>query len=103
MGILATALVALLGLRNRDIQMQDYARQLTQATLLARDLVFDAEQQGGAELGYLEGDFDEEYPGFAWKRSVNTFLIERVWQVDVAVTWGQSNRVEMTRFVEAPQ
>ncbi|MBI5135835.1 MAG: prepilin-type N-terminal cleavage/methylation domain-containing protein [Nitrospirae bacterium] len=101
-GILATALVALLGLRNRDVQLQSHARNLTQATLLARDLVFEAGLPGGSELGYLEGNFGDAYPGFGWQKQVNTFLIERVWQVDVAVTWGESERVAVTRFIEAP-
>lgn len=100
-GILAVALVALLGLRNRDVQLQAHARNLTQATLLARDLAFEAGLPGGSELGYLEGDFGEQYPGFAWEKQVNTFLIEKVWQVDVAVTWGESDRVVVTRFIEA--
>jgi len=103
MGILATALVALLGLRNRDVQMQDHARQLTQATLLARDLLFEAELKDGAELGHLEGDFGEEYPGFAWQRQVDTFLIEQVRKVELAVTWGDADRVVFTRFVESPE
>jgi len=103
MGILATALVALLGLRNRDVQMQDHARQLTQATLLARDKLYEAGLKDGAELGHLEGGFGEDYPNFAWQQQVDTFLIEQVRKVELAVTWGDSERVVFTRFVEASE
>jgi len=102
-GILATALVALLGLRNTDVQLQGYARNLTQATLLAKDLAFEAESLGALGLGYMEGDF-EDYPEFSWTRNISPFmqLPDFVWQVDVMVSWDASEKVELTRFIEAP-
>ncbi len=102
-GILATALVALLGLRNRDVQLQNYSRDLTQATLLAKDIVFESEGLGDAGLGFMEGDF-EDYPGFSWTRNISPLELmpDFVWQVNVVVHWGRSDRVELTRFIEAP-
>lgn len=105
LAILAVALVALLGLRNRDIQMQAHARDVTRATLLARQMALTIDEEGAPDLGYLEGDFGKDYPGFSWQRQVNTFMIERVREVRVTVLWGddrrEEGRVEVTRFVEA--
>jgi len=102
LGVLAVSLVVLLGLRNRDVQLQAYARDLTQATLLARSLLVEIEHTAdGLALGYMEGDFGEEFAGFSWQRNVNTFMIERVREVQVAVLWGEAERIEVTRFVEA--
>ena len=100
MGVLATTLVVLLGLRNNDIQIQSYARELTQATLMARNLVFQAEQQEELMLGYTEGDFGADYPEYSWQQNVNTFMFERVREVSVAVFWSETDHVELTLFVE---
>ncbi len=100
MGVLATTLVVLLGLRNNDIQIQSYARELTQATLMARNLAFQAEQQEELMLGYTEGDFGEDYPEYSWQQNVNTFMFERVREVSVAVFWSETDHVELTLFVE---
>ncbi len=100
MAILATTLVVLLGLRNRDVLIQSHTQELTIATLLARDLVFEAENDKSLELGYLEGDFGEHAPDYSWERNVNTFLIKQVYQIQVKVMWGDGDRVELVRFVE---
>lgn len=104
-GILATTLVVLLTLRNRDVELQTYTRERTVATLLARDLVFDAEYDKELFVGYLEGDFEPDYPGYSWQRTVIPFMPEmigeRVWEVRVSVRWGEDRFVELTRFIEA--
>ncbi|MFQ5509115.1 MAG: prepilin-type N-terminal cleavage/methylation domain-containing protein [Leptospirillia bacterium] len=101
LGILATALVALLGLRNRDVAMQAHAREVTRATLLAQQVLFEAEMQDEPALGIYEGDFGVDYPGVSWQRSTSTFMIDRVHEVRVTILWGTSDRLEITRFVEA--
>lgn len=112
LAILAVALVALLGLRNRDVQMQAYARDVTRATLVARQMALTADAEGTPELGFTEGDFGTDRPGFAWKRQVTPFLAEflgdRVREIRISVLWGvpedrrgdEEGRVEVTRFVE---
>jgi general secretion pathway protein I len=109
LAILAVALTVLLGLRNRDIQLQGYARDVTRATLMARQMALNADAAGTPELGYSEGDFGADQPGFSWKRQVTPFLAEfigdRVREVRVSVLWGdrdhEEGRVELSRFVEA--
>jgi general secretion pathway protein I len=109
--ILAVALVALLGLRNNDVRMQAYARDVTRATLIAREMALTADSEGTPDLGFSEGDFGTDHPGFSWKKQVTPFLAEflgdRVREVRVSVLFGvpedrgpEEGRVEVSRFVE---
>jgi len=112
LAILAVALVALLGLRNRDVELQAYARDLTRATLVAREMALTVDADGTPEMGFNEGDFGADRPGFAWKRQVTPFMSEfigdRVREVRISVLWGvpedrrgpEAGRVEVSRFVE---
>jgi len=112
LAILAVALVALLGLRNRDVELQAYARDVTRATLVARQMALTVDADGTPEMGFTEGDFGTDRPGFAWKRQVTPFMAEflgdRVREVRVSVLWGvpddhrgpEEGRVEVSRFVE---
>jgi general secretion pathway protein I len=111
LAILAVALVALLGLRNNDVEMQTYARDVTRATLIAREMVLTADS-GASDLGYSEGDFGTDHPGFLWRKQVTPFMAEflgdRVREVRVTVLFGvpedrstaEEGRVEVSRFVE---
>jgi len=71
--------------------------------------VLEREAGGAPELGYSEGDFGADAPGFVWRRQVTPFLAEligdRVREVRVTVLWGERDRedgrVEVTRYVEA--
>jgi general secretion pathway protein I len=112
LAILAVSLVVLLGLRNRDVQLQTYARDLTRATLLARQMAATVDAEGTPELGYVAGDFGQDHPGFSWQRQVTPFMAEligdRVREVRVSVIWGPTDdpqappegRVDLSRFVE---
>lgn len=112
LAILAVALVVLLGLRNRDVQLQAYARDLTRATLLAREMAATVDAEGTPSLGYVEGDFGPDQPGFSWQRQVSPFMADyigdRVREVRVSVIWGPPDdptatpegRVDLSRFVE---
>jgi len=112
LAILAVSLVVLLGLRNRDVQLQAYARDLTRATLLAREMAATADKDGTPDLGFVEGDFGLDHPGFSWQRQVTPFMSEligdKVREVRVSVTWRPTDdphaapdgRVELSRFVE---
>jgi general secretion pathway protein I len=112
LAILAVSLVVLLGLRNRDVQLQAYARDMTRATLLAREMAATVDAQGTPELGYIEGDFGPDQPGFSWQRQVTPFMSEfigdKVREVRVSVIWGPTDdpgaapegRVDLSRFVE---
>lgn len=96
MSILATALVALLSLHGRNIQVVASDRRIVRATLLAQEtmtrLLLDTPFP---ELGESAGDFADD-PDYRWKVEVGpgptADLEEWVRQVRVRVYWDDQNQ-----------
>ena len=72
--VLGLALVSLLGLHVRNLALIERDQRITEATLLARALMTEAEIEPFPELGILDGDFEERYPErypeLRWEREV---------------------------------
>ena len=93
MSILATALVALLSLHGRNIQVVASDRRIVRATLLAQEtltrLLLD---QPFPDLGELEGEFTSD-PDYRWRVEVEpgptAELEEWVRQVRVRIYWDE--------------
>ena len=101
LAILATAMVVLLGLRNRDSALHQYSGELLEATLLAKEKMADQELAGFPELGEYRGDFGQENPRFSWKETVIPTPFDSVREVRVSVSWERGNRkenVDLTSF-----
>lgn len=101
-GILAIVLVALLGLRNRAINLNGYARNLTIATLLAKEKVERFELEGPLQLGEISGDFEGEYSLFHWSQRVSSTPYNAVKEATIAVTWREGKKeetVEVTTYL----
>ncbi|HEX9757999.1 MAG TPA: prepilin-type N-terminal cleavage/methylation domain-containing protein [Nitrospiria bacterium] len=94
LGILATALVVLLGLRNRDSALHQYSGELLEATLLVKEKMADQELSGFPELGEYRGNFGEEKSRFSWKENVIPTPFDSVREVRVTVSWDRGNRKE---------
>ena len=106
LAIVAIALVSLLGLSNRTILVQDRVQKLTQATLLAQQVM--SEQRSGVGNrgtgAIAEDDFAEPFSDFHWQISYQETLISRVRQITVTVLWGaaeKNERVQLVSFVRA--
>jgi general secretion pathway protein I len=106
LAIVAIALVSLLGLSNRTILVQDRVQKLTQATLLAQQVM--SEQQSGVGNrgtgAIAEDDFAEPFSDFHWQISYQETLISRVQQITVTVLWGaaeKNEQVQLVSFVRA--
>jgi len=102
LAIVAIALVSLLGLSNRSILVQDKIQRLTQATLLAQQLMSEEELNvEGKRLNWddREDVFDEPFETFRWEISYQETLISRVKQVTVTVLWGDPDRNEQVQLV----
>ncbi|MFQ5456102.1 MAG: prepilin-type N-terminal cleavage/methylation domain-containing protein [Nitrospirota bacterium] len=93
-GILSILFVTLLGLRNRDIDINSYSRYLTSGTILARQKMAETELKGFPELGELSGDFGEEYPNFSWITMVSPTIFEPAREVNVTVNWKRGKKEE---------
>ncbi len=106
LAIVAIALVALLGLSNRSILVQDEIQKLTQATLLAQQVMNEQISGVGTRgMGEVsEDDFDEPFADFHWQISYQETLISKVRQVTVTVLWGaaeKNEQVQLVSFVRA--
>jgi general secretion pathway protein I len=113
--IVALAFPALLGLRNRDVEMLDRSRTLTTATLLAQEKLFETELQGFPSVGEQRGEFTapppgytfnptgaDRAPGFRWTRRVGTTPFDFVRDVRIRVSWlrgAVEDSVELTTYV----
>jgi general secretion pathway protein I len=106
LAIVAIALVSLLGLSNRSILIQDKIQKLTQATLLAQQVMNErisgVDNRGTEEIA--EDDFAEPFADFHWQISYQETLISRVRQITVTVLWGaaeKNEQVQLVSFVRA--
>jgi general secretion pathway protein I len=91
MSILATALVALLSLHGRNIQVVTTDRRIVRATLLAQETLTRALlDQPFPDLGQIEGDFRDD-PDYRWRVEIEPGptpeLEEWVRLVRVRVYW----------------
>lgn len=72
--VLGLALVSLLGLHVRNLALIDRDLRITEATMLARALMTEAEVEPFPDIGLTNGDFEERYPGrfpdLRWERDV---------------------------------
>jgi hypothetical protein len=90
--VLGIALVSLLGLHVRNIDLIARDERITEATLLARGLMAEVDAAPFPDLGVTEGDFEvdypERYPDLRWEREVVSFLPD-VREVRVRVFRGE--------------
>jgi general secretion pathway protein I len=102
LAIVAIALVSLLGLLNRSILIQDKVQRLTQATMLAQQLMSEQELNVGKSRSSWdpqEDEFLEPFADFRWQISYQDTLINQVKQVTVIVLWGEAEKNEQVQLV----
>jgi len=72
--VLGLGLVSLLGLHVRNLALLERDQRITESTLLARELMTQAEVEPFPDLGVTEGDFEDlhpgEFPDLRWEREV---------------------------------
>lgn len=107
LAIIAYAIVGLLGLHARNIQMIGRDQSLTRATLLARELIsqiqFQVSTNGLQDLGDAQGAF-EGYPGYRWERRVMPTGLDEMREVVIRVIWNEAtpSACELVYFVRDP-
>jgi general secretion pathway protein I len=91
--IAAIALVSLITLVIASLEIEDHARRMTSATLIAEGKLKEIERTGYPEVSQVEGLVDENDPtGFSYRTVVTETPIEDVRQVDVEVFWDKKRR-----------
>lgn len=105
LAIIGIALVTLLGLGNRSINISGRLQKITQATLLAQEKMTEIElraQTGSFEPQNEEGDFVPPFEIYRWYTEFEDTPLASVRMVTVTVLWGEESRnelVELTSFV----
>jgi general secretion pathway protein I len=77
-GIIAIALVTLLGAQSQSVSIAAAARFDTTAALLAQGKMAELCVQGFEGVSDGEGDFGEDYPGFTWKVEVRELTVDEI-------------------------
>src|SRR5262245_60312411 len=93
-GILGIAMVMLIGLRNREIDLNSYARDLTNASILAESKITEWELKNFPDPQEAAGDFDETNPEFKWRVIVSPTPFDDLRELKVIVTWKRGSRDE---------
>ena len=104
--VLGLALVSLLSLHVRNIDLIGRDQRITEATLLARAIMSEVESGPFPDLGVESGDFEldypERYPDLRWEREVTPTPVPNVREVRVRVFRGEEESgddVTLTYYV----
>jgi general secretion pathway protein I len=93
LAVLGIALMALLSLHHQDLLSVIRAREMTQAAMLAEQVMSTAEVERFPTVGITSGNFESlfpgRYPNFRWRRVVeNSGLFPDLRKVTVTVYYG---------------
>jgi general secretion pathway protein I len=92
--IIAIALTALLGSQSQSVYFANSAKFETMATLLAQSKMSELVLEDSFSLSSNNGDFGDDFSGYAWEAKVSDIVIEGIdvsdylKQIDLVVTWG---------------
>ena len=99
--LIAIALMAVLGSQSQSISLAGEARFNTTAALLAQSKMAEIESQDPDELTADSGDFDEDFPGYAWELAVSNAMLDRpenvsdhLKQIDLTIAWGEDEQYQ---------
>jgi general secretion pathway protein I len=109
LAVLGIAMMALLALDHQDLQSVIRTRELTQAAMLAQDLMTQAELERFPDLGSSRGAFDKMFPGqygnFRWERTVTeSGIFSDLRKVTIVVQYGPNlgRRYELSELLHNP-
>jgi len=85
------ALVSFLGVVIFSLEMEDHAQKLTEAAIIAEEMMKELQKGEFPPLGYEEGKIQGR-PGFLFRRLVGETFIEGVREVRVEILWDDGKR-----------
>jgi type II secretion system protein I len=100
--IVAIVLVTCIRAQNQSIRLYNLSRDMTVATILARQKMGEIEAPGFPELEEDEGDFEEQFSGFSWKKAVSETSFEEARRVDLSVVWKdgiKERRIDVVTYI----
>ena len=102
LAIIAIVLITCLRAQNQSIRLYHLSRDMTVATILARQKMGEIELAEFPELGGEEGDFEDKFPGFTWQKTVSMTPFEEARRVDLSVIWKEGireRRVDVIAYI----
>ena len=99
--IASIALISFISLVIHSLEIEDYSRKITEATLIADDRLKEIERTGYPDIGETEGLVDEDEPsGFSYKLTVKETPVEDIREVELEVLWdSKKGSLRMTSFI----
>ena len=94
LAIVAVALTALLGLRNRSLAMAAFAQHLTEATLLANARIADLSTRNISATGTTDGSA----PPYRWIEEIRPTPLEGVREAEITVLWQEGAHEEQVKI-----
>jgi general secretion pathway protein I len=92
LAIIAIVLITCLRAQNQSIRLYQLSRDLTIATILARQKMGEIELAGFPELGEEEREFEDAFPEFTWRQRVSETPFEEARRVDLSIVWKEGIR-----------
>ena len=101
LAIVATVLIALIGLQGRTIRLADRQQTITEATLLAQERMTEIEIAAarGESLREGTGSFDDPFTDYRWQVRFEPTPLTSVRMVTVDVGRGEQTDVTLTSFL----
>jgi len=91
--VASIALVTFISLVITSMNMEDHARKMTEATLIANEKLKEIGETGCPENGTTEGIIeDEKHLGFTYRLTVSEWLIPEVSQLELEILWDKGKR-----------
>ncbi len=106
LAVVGIALVSLLALQNRSLLMHGEVRHLTQATLLARELMNERIARGDVPEQPQQEQFAEPFERYGWRLEREPTPLPGVYKVQVTVFWGEpadNDAVTLASFMLEPE
>jgi general secretion pathway protein I len=99
--IASIALVSLVSLVLSSLNLEENARRVTEATMIADDKLKEIERGILPDPGVTEGLIDEKDPaGYSFKQSVSESMIKNVYLIEMEVFWNRKrDSVSLSSFV----
>ena len=100
--IVAIVLITCLRAQNQSIRLYSLSRDMTVATILARQKMGEIEAAGFPELEEDQGDFEEQFSGFSWKKAVSETSFEEARRVDLSIVWKdgiKERRIDVVTYI----
>ena len=99
LAIIATVLVVMLGLVQRNILTNERLQKMTRATLLAKQKMAEVENKLISSTDTLEGTFEAPNQDYRWHIVYTPTPITGIQQIDLSVIWGNEKDNELVTLI----